>query len=159
NTAAARTAASEGVGGTLFSSVDSSGIELIFRKLKELGPAFANVREDAAAVTKGIRSVDAAFGSASRSAEQFGTRVDILNGKNVSFIGTLKQMVNWQEVLTAGIHAFTGAIAGAVAGTEHLGRALLVGFLQIISEICVTLGTMFVLAAAGFIALPGFQWS
>jgi hypothetical protein len=106
-----------------------------------------------------VEDVDKAFGSASVSVDQFNDRVDILTGTNLSAIDTLSQMVDWSHVLTEGIQAFTGAIEGAVAGTENLGRALLASFFKIIGEIAITLGTLFLLAAAGFLVLPGFQWS
>src|SRR5262249_22649136 len=106
-----------------------------------------------------IEDVDKAFGSASISTEQFDTRVKILTQSNLSAIDTLSQMVDWAQVLTEVIHAFTDAIAGAVAGTNDLGRALLVGFFQIIGEIATTLGTLFILAAAGFAFIPGLNWS
>lgn len=142
----------QGFGGLGAGRIDTAQMEALLQKLNQL-------RAKTGDVTIGIHEVDAAFGSASHSAEQFGKRLDILNGSNTNFIQKLQQMVDWQNVLTQGIHAFTGAIEGAIAGTDHLGRALLVGFFQIISEICITLGTLFILAAAGFIALPGFQWT
>jgi hypothetical protein len=105
------------------------------------------------------KEVDQAFGSASHSADQWEQRLEILSGASVSFIGKMKQMVDWQRVLTEGIHGFTSAIAGAVAGTENLGRALLKSFFQIIGEIAIQLGTLMILAAAGFAFIPGLNWS
>lgn len=152
---AARGAASTAVLG----GVDSSGVDSILLKMKQLGPEFEDVENNAKLVERAIRMVDAAFGSASLSTAQFETRIDILSGASVNLSTRLSELVDWQQILTAGIHAFTSAIAGAVAGTENLGRALLVGFLQVLAEIAIMLGTLFILAAAGFIALPGFQWS
>lgn len=106
-----------------------------------------------------MQEVDQQFGSASHSAEQWEKRLEILSGASVSFIGKMKQMVDWQAVLTQGINGFTSAIAGAVAGTENLGRALLRGFFQIIGEIAIQLGTLMLLAAAGFLFIPGLNWS
>lgn len=110
--------------------------------------------------------VDKEFGSASRSTLQWQTRLEILaksagiaGAANVSLIGNLKQLVDWQNIFTQAINLTIQAISGAIAGTDNMGRALLVGFLRIVAEIAATLGTLFLLAAAGFIALPGFQWT
>jgi hypothetical protein len=120
-------------------------IEGSLDKLKDVGIAASDV--------------DKYFGSASRSVDQFEERVRLLTATNVSAIDVLRQMVDWEGVLTAGIHAFTDAIAGAVAGTDSLGHALLVSFFRIIGEIAIQLGTLFVLAAAGFAFIPGLNWS
>lgn len=103
--------------------------------------------------------VDKYFGFASQSVEQFHARVELLTSANASAIDSLSQMVDWSAVLTSGIQAFTSAIAGAIAGTDSLGHALLVGFFNIIGMIAIQLGTLFILAAAGFAFIPGLNWS
>jgi len=106
-----------------------------------------------------IGEVDAMYGSTSNSVDQLITRMELLSGANISAIDSFAQMIDLQAVMVSGIHAFTNAISGAIAGTENLGRALLIGFLTIISEIAITLGTLFTLAAAGFLFIPGLNWS
>lgn len=106
-----------------------------------------------------VGEVDAMYGSTSHSIDQLITRMELLNGANISAIDSFVQMIDLQQVMVAGIRAFTNAISGAIAGTQSLGRALLIGFLTIISEIAITLGTLFTLAAAGFLFIPGLNWS
>ena len=106
-----------------------------------------------------IEQVDALFGSASTSLDQFALRLDIITGRNQSAIDSFLQLIDVQQVFLDVLGVIESAIAGAVSGTDNLGKALLAGFLRVIAGIASTLGSLFLLAAAGFIALPGFQWT
>jgi hypothetical protein len=106
-----------------------------------------------------IHEVDDLFGSASTSAAQFETRLGLIAEKNTSVIETFRQLIDWQQVLVQMFGLVTDAIAGAIAGTDNLGQKLLASFLSAIAQIASTLGSLFLLAAAGFIWIPGLNWS
>ena len=106
-----------------------------------------------------VQDVDNIFGSSSSSVGQFTERLNILAGAQVSTIDTLKQLIDWQQIFVQVIGIAQQAISDLVSGSDKGGKAILASFLQMIAGIATTLGTLFLLAGAGFIVLPGFQWS
>jgi hypothetical protein len=135
-------------------------IKQFFDQLKELGPAFQDVDQDAEKTRAAIEYVANAFGFGARSAAFFQLSLDLLTGRTVTFgqvtTAIFTEMFTTVQGLTAifqGVgQAVSSVFEGIITGTENAKSA----FLNFLATILMQMGQMALAIGTIMLFIPGY---